>query len=58
LDGLKCYHTNQSSNQINTDKKRFWLGKIQSIDSKILNESTHVSINHFKKMKSSLYSSI
>jgi hypothetical protein len=38
-----------SSNQINADKKRFWLGKIQSIDSKILNESMHASINHFNK---------
>ena len=33
----------------NADRKRFWLGKIESIDSKTINESTPISLNHFKK---------
>ena len=32
---------------LNADKKRFWLGEIESIDSKIINESLPISLNHF-----------
>ena len=34
---------------LNADRKRFWLGKIESIDSKIVNESMPISMNHFEK---------
>ena len=33
---------------LNADKKRFWLGEIESIDSKIMNESVPISMNYFK----------
>jgi len=32
---------------LNADKKRFWLGEIESIDYKIMNESIPISLNHF-----------
>jgi len=32
---------------LNADKKRFWLGEIESIDSRIMNESIPISLNHF-----------
>jgi len=35
---------------LNGDRKRLWLGKIESIDSKIMNDSTSISLNHFKKV--------
>jgi hypothetical protein len=31
---------------LNADKKRFWLGEIESIDSRILNESIPISMNY------------
>ncbi len=34
---------------LNADRKRLWLGKIESIDSKIMNESMPISLNHFNK---------
>jgi hypothetical protein len=34
---------------LNADRKRLWLGKIESIDSKIMNGSMSISMNHFKK---------
>jgi hypothetical protein len=34
---------------LNADKKRFWLGEIESIDSKVMNESMPVSMNYFEK---------
>jgi hypothetical protein len=34
---------------LNADRKRFWLGKIESVESKILNDSMPISLNHFKK---------
>jgi len=34
---------------LNADRKRFWLGQIESIDSKIINESVPISLNHFLK---------
>jgi len=34
---------------LNADKKRFWLGEIESIDSEIMNESMPISMNYFKK---------
>jgi len=33
---------------LNADKKRFWLGEIKTIDSRIMNESIPISLNHFK----------
>jgi len=33
------------------DRKRFWLGKIESIDSKIMNDSMPISMNYFEKDK-------
>lgn len=36
---------------LNTDRKRFWLGKITSIESKIMNESFPISLNYFAKLK-------
>ena len=34
---------------LNVDRKRFWLGKIASINQKESNESVPISLNHFKK---------
>ena len=34
---------------LNADRKRFWLGKIESIDSKVMNESLPLSMIYFKK---------
>lgn len=34
---------------LNADRKRLWLGKIESVDSKVMNESIPISLNHFKK---------
>lgn len=33
---------------LNADKKRFWLGEIESIDSRIMNESVSISLNYFE----------
>jgi len=32
---------------LNADKKRFWLGEIEKIDFKVMNESMPISLNHF-----------
>ncbi len=34
---------------LNADRKRFWLGKIESIDFKMMNESMPISMNYFVK---------
>jgi len=34
---------------LNADRKRLWLDKINSIDDKIMNESVPLSLNHFSK---------
>ncbi|MGI0102350.1 MAG: DNA polymerase, partial [Nitrosotalea sp.] len=34
---------------LNADRKRLWLGKIESIESKIMNESMPISLNYFEK---------
>ena len=34
---------------LNADMKRFWLGEIESIDSRIMNESVPISLNYFTK---------
>ena len=34
---------------LNADRKRFWLGQIESIDSKIINESVPISLNQMLK---------
>ena len=34
---------------LNADKKRFWLGEIESIDSGIMNESMPISMSYFKE---------
>jgi len=31
---------------LNADKKRFWLGEIESIYSKVMNESVPISMNY------------
>ena len=36
---------------LNADRKRFWLGKIESMDDNIMNESMPLSLNHFTKSK-------
>ena len=36
---------------LNADKKKFWLGEIESIDSKIMNDSVPISMNYFDKEK-------
>jgi len=33
---------------LNADRKRFWLGRIESIDDKNMNKSMPLSLNHFK----------
>ena len=33
---------------LNADRKRFWLGEIASIDSKVMNNSMSISLNHFR----------
>ena len=32
---------------LNADRKRFWLGRIESVDSQVCNESMPISLNHF-----------
>ncbi|OLD41006.1 MAG: DNA polymerase [Thaumarchaeota archaeon 13_1_40CM_2_39_4] len=34
---------------LNADRKRFWLGRIESIDQKYHNDSMPISLNHFSK---------
>lgn len=34
----------------NADNKRFWLGKIQTLDDKIMNESVPLSLTHFDRI--------
>ncbi|MGI0062749.1 MAG: hypothetical protein ACREBA_09895 [Nitrosotalea sp.] len=34
---------------LNADRKRLWLGNIESIDSKVMNESVPISLNYFAK---------
>ena len=34
---------------LNADQKRFWLGDIESIESRIINESMPISMNYFSK---------
>lgn len=34
---------------LNADRKRFWLGRITSIDDRIMNDSVSLSLNHFEK---------
>lgn len=34
---------------LNADRKRLWLGKIESVDSKVMNDSMPISLNHFDK---------
>jgi hypothetical protein len=36
---------------LNADRKRLWLGQIESIESKIMNDSVPISLNHFAKTK-------
>jgi hypothetical protein len=35
---------------LNADRKRFWLGRVESIDDEIMNESIPLSLDHFKKI--------
>lgn len=34
---------------LNADKKRFWLGEIENIDSRIMNDSLPISMNYFAR---------
>lgn len=34
---------------LNADRKRLWLGKLESVDQKYANESIPISLNHFSK---------
>lgn len=34
---------------LDADRKRFWLGKLQSVNDKVCNDSTPISLNHFRK---------
>jgi len=34
---------------LNADRKRFWLGRIENVDCKIINESILISLNYFEK---------
>ncbi len=34
---------------LNADRKRFWLGRIESMDDKIMNESMPLCLNHIQK---------
>ena len=36
---------------LNADRKRLWLGRIESIDSKVMNDSMPISMNYFQKNK-------
>ena len=49
--GLICQLIFEREVNLNADKKRFWLGEIESIDSKIMNDSISISLNHFIKIK-------
>ena len=37
---------------LNADRKRFWLGKIEKIDDEIMNESMPLSLNYFSQLPS------
>jgi len=34
---------------LNADRKRFWLGRVESMEDKIMNESIPLSLNYFEK---------
>lgn len=34
---------------LNADRKRFWLGRIESMNDEIMNESMSLSLNYFDK---------
>jgi hypothetical protein len=34
---------------LNADRKRFWLGKLQSVNDTVCNDSIPISLNHFSK---------
>lgn len=34
---------------LNADRKRLWLGKLESVNSKTMNESMPISMNYFMK---------
>ena len=34
---------------LNADRKRFWLGRIESMDNNMMNESTSLSLSYFEK---------
>jgi hypothetical protein len=34
---------------LNADRKRLWLGKLESVNSKVMNDSMPISMNHFMK---------
>lgn len=36
---------------LNADRKRFWLGRIESIDDRMMNESVPLSLNHILKTR-------
>jgi len=49
ISDIGKFKTFEREVNLNADKKRLWLGEIESIDSKILNESVPISMNYFKK---------
>ena len=40
---------------LNADRKRFWLGRIENMDDKIMNESMPLSLNYFKQFGKSSF---
>ena len=49
LEDIGKIKTFEKEVNLNADKKRFWLGEIKSIDSKIMNESLPISMNYFTR---------
>ncbi len=49
ISNIGKFKTFEREVNLNADKKRFWLGEIKSIDSKIMNESMPISMSYFCK---------
>ena len=49
ISDIGKFKTFEREVNLNADRKRFWLERIESIDSKIMNESMPISMNYFEK---------
>jgi len=49
IKGIEHLETFEREVNLNADRKRLWLGRIESIDERIMNESMPLSLNYFLK---------